>query len=58
MKQYKIVLNSHADILEREVNELIAQGWQPLGGVGMAYKHEHSHNVVSHLMYAQAMVKE
>ncbi len=58
MEQYKILSNSYVEILEREVNELIAAGWKPQGGVGVAYKHEHAHNLVSHLVYVQAMIKE
>lgn len=57
MQQYKIVSNGHIDVLEREVNDLLAEGWQLQGGVGVAYKHEHAHNLVSHLVYVQAMVK-
>lgn len=58
MQQYKVVSNSHLDILEKEVNDLIAQGWKPQGGISLAYKHEHAPNLVSHLLYCQAMVKE
>jgi hypothetical protein len=58
MKQYKILSNSHIEILEREVNEMLTQGWQLQGGVGVAYKHEHAHNLVSHLVFVQALSKE
>jgi hypothetical protein len=57
MLEYRILTNNHTDILEREVNDLIKEGWRPLGGVSVAYKHEHAHNLVSHLVYLQSMVK-
>ena len=58
MQQYVVIDNAHLDILQREVNEKLAQGWKVSGGIAVAYKHEHSNNVVSHLVYAQALVKE
>ena len=58
MQQYRVVSNSHLDMLEKEVNDLLAQGWKSLGGISMAYKHEHAPNLVSHLVYAQAMTMD
>ncbi len=58
MQQYKVVSYSHLDILEKEVNDLIAAGWKAIGGVAVAYKHEHAANLVSHLVYVQAMIKD
>jgi hypothetical protein len=58
MQQYKVITNGHIDILERDVNELLAKGWQLAGGISAAYKHEHSANLLSHLVYSQALVKE
>lgn len=58
MLQYKIIENSRIEMLEREVTQLISDGWFPLGGVSVAYKHEHSHNIVSHLVYVQALTKQ
>lgn len=55
--QYKILSSAHIDILEREVNEFLAAGWQLIGGVSVAYKHEHSPNIISHLVYVQAIAK-
>lgn len=34
--KYKLVKNANPDWLEEEVNELIKQGWTPLGGVSVA----------------------
>jgi hypothetical protein len=58
MLQYKILSSSYTEVLEREVNEMIAAGWIPQGGVAVAYKHEHAHNLVSHLVYVQVVTKQ
>lgn len=58
MLQYKILSSSYTEVLEKEVNEMIAAGWVPQGGVGVAYKHEHAHNLVSHLVYVQVITRQ
>jgi hypothetical protein len=49
---YKLV-SHRVDYLEKEVNELLAQGWQPLGAPGIAAAPPHSD--LSDTVY-QAMV--
>ena len=46
--------------MEKEVTDLLNEGWNLAGGISVAYKHEHneSKHVPGHLVYAQAMVKE
>lgn len=33
VKQYKVIYSTHIDTLSELVNEAIAEGWQPQGGV-------------------------
>ncbi len=60
MIEYTVVLKSDLNELETEVANLINDGWKTVGGISMAYKHEHveGRHIPGHLVYAQAMLKE
>ena len=49
--EYKIVVESHSEWLEKSVQELIKKGWQPLGGVSVCVIADVSRRVA----WAQAM---
>lgn len=49
--KYTVIVQITADDLVKCVNEMIARGWKPLGGVSMAVSGPH-------VGYAQAMTKE
>jgi hypothetical protein len=49
---YRIVESSNRYDLANEVNDWIAAGWRPLGGVSFAYHSAYKET------WAQAMVKE
>lgn len=36
MKKYKLLTSGYADQLEKQVNEAISDGWEPLGGIGFS----------------------
>ena len=51
---YKVIECGDVETLEKEVNELIQEGWQPLGGVSASYTStEYSEDFV----VCQAMIK-
>lgn len=60
MKQYTTIIRSDLKEMDYEVAKLLNEGWKPVGGVSMAYKHEHGEgrHIPGHLVYAQAMLKE
>ena len=49
--EYKIVEAHYAATLARLVNELISEGWEPQGGVAIAF--DSSNNAV----YTQALIR-
>ena len=49
--EYKIVEAYHIDTLARLVNELIGEGWEPQGGVAIAF--DSSNNAV----HLQALIR-
>jgi hypothetical protein len=60
MKDYVVITYAELAIVEKEVRQLLNDGWTVAGGISMAYKHEHGHHgehVHGHLVYAQAMVR-
>lgn len=50
VEQYQAVSGSEPLVLNREVQKLISDGWQPWGSVSIT-------NYENRVMYAQAMVK-
>ncbi len=59
MGKYKIISGPDLSEVEKQVNELLEQGWKLAGGISLAYKHEHNgqEHIHGHLEYAQAMEK-
>lgn len=62
--KYQVVLDDDCPSLETAVNELIAEGWEPLGGVTMQVVHREWENERkgytesrTDYYYAQAMVR-
>lgn len=49
--QYKVIVQLSAEDLIRCVNNAIAEGWKPLGGVCLSVSERN-------IAYAQAMIKE
>ncbi len=60
MKKYIVVSGSHIAELEAEVSRMLNEGWELVGGISSAYKHEHAEgrHIPGHLQYAQAMIKK
>ena len=52
VKEYCVVRTPEAEELERKVNELIEDGWQPLGGVRLIRD-----GAIKRIVYVQTMVK-
>ena len=48
--EYKLIVHHSAHFMEEEVNALIGNGWEPLGGVSESH-------YTNNYQYAQAMVK-
>ena len=58
MKLYRIISYKEIAELEKEVVTLLNAGWALVGGIAMAYNHEHSdHHIPGHLIYVQALEK-
>ncbi|MEO7508553.1 MAG: DUF1737 domain-containing protein [Pyrinomonadaceae bacterium] len=49
--QYQIVSEFTATLTEQHVRKLIAEGWRPIGGIGVAV------NEVGLVIFSQALVK-
>lgn len=57
--KYKLVSSSDIDILELDVNRLIRDGWEPLGGVAInAYHHNSGYGIKLESKFVQAMVRD
>jgi hypothetical protein len=54
--EYTIITGDYAHHVAADVNKLIAEGWEPLGGVGVSI-HVHEDGNWLH-RFAQALVKE
>lgn len=56
---YHIVWSDEAVEVANNVNELIKEGWRPLGGIAVSamLKLEHGHHWVE-MIFAQAMIRE
>jgi hypothetical protein len=52
--EYKVVLTSSTKEFEEKVNDLIRQGWEPLGGVAICRSQTHAEPYV----LAQALIKK
>jgi hypothetical protein len=52
--EYTLVQNRNHEELIRQVEELIKQGWKPLGGIAIAIIAP----MLDIFMYCQAMIKE
>jgi hypothetical protein len=52
--QYTIVEDHNRENLIQKVNELIQQGWQPLGGVAVSTVAP----ILGNYIFCQAMIKE
>jgi hypothetical protein len=50
LKQYAVVAFPDLDTLVKEVNNLLARGWQPIGGLTLK-------QIASETIYFQSMVK-
>ena len=51
--QYTVVEEHNRDELIKKVNELIQQGWQPLGGIAVSTVAP----ILRNYMYCQALIK-
>jgi hypothetical protein len=52
VKEYRVVRTFETEELEQNVNELIEDGWQPLGGVRLIRD-----GAIKKVLYVQTMVK-
>ena len=52
VKEYRVVRTFETEELEQKVNELIEDGWQPLGGVRLIRD-----GAIKKVLYVQTMVK-
>lgn len=50
--EYRTVTTEHSDILDECVNELIAQGWRPIGGASVSARFRDPE-----YLFVQAMVR-
>jgi len=50
---YHLVVEDHYTDIENRVNRLLAQGWQPLGGIAMCQKS----GTATGLRYIQAVIR-
>ena len=62
IKRYHVAQAFELDYLEDKVNELIEEGWQPLGGVcfssdSTVWDGSHGQETETRELYSQAMVK-
>lgn len=62
--KYQLILDDDAVTLENTINDLIEQGWEPLGGVAMQVLHREWENERkgyteqrTDYYYAQAMIR-
>jgi hypothetical protein len=51
---YRVVEAKDTEELETQVNEMIRDGWTPLGGVSVVNSHAHA----SHWWFYQAMTRD
>ena len=58
--EYKLVRCQNDFVLEKEVNELLKEGWKCQGGINFYYyeKDKKSQSIERFREFAQAMVKE
>ena len=52
VKEYRVVRMAEIEELEQKVNELIEDGWQPLGGVRLIRD-----GAIKRVVYVQTMVR-
>jgi hypothetical protein len=52
VKAYRVVRTTGIEELERQVNELIGDGWQPLGGVRLIRD-----GAIKQVIYVQTMIR-
>ena len=50
--QYRLIVDSCSDKLERKVNSLLAKGYKPLGGINITNQGNYN------MRYAQSLIKE
>jgi hypothetical protein len=54
---YFVVTDLEKSSLERVVNEMIKEGYVPLGGIGITYAPNYFNSPMGTIVYSQAMVK-
>lgn len=55
ISSYYIIRSDRLPELQNEVNEMIAKGWQPLGGVAIVQRHANDDNLNDDACWIQAM---
>lgn len=55
IQSYCVVQEVKLDCFEAEVNRLIREGWEPIGGVAVTTENKYS---TDHGTYSQALVKK
>lgn len=60
--EYKIVFETEVKEFEKEVNSLIKEGWEPLGGASVSESMEENKGILGgndfNMSFVQAMIKK